>query len=158
MKLYVMRHGPAEDSSKSGRDFDRKLTPSGVERTRRVAASLGEHGESPRRIIASPLVRAQETARAVVDELGLDLDIETSRDLAPGGPAHGLVDTLVGEGARRVMLVGHEPDVSHLVARLLGGFHAGFDKAMVVGIRVRQGERPEHRFTLDPKSLVWQRD
>lgn len=158
MKLYVMRHGPAEDTSKSGRDFDRKLTPSGVERTRRVALALGEQDEAPRRIVASPLVRAQETARVVAEALGLDLAIETSRDLAPGGPAHALVDALVGEGARRVMLVGHEPDVSHLTARLLGGFREGFDKAMVVGVRVRVGERAEHRFTLDPKSLVWQRD
>jgi phosphohistidine phosphatase SixA len=40
MKLYVMRHGPAEDFSASGRDFDRALTASGrgddLEACRRV--------------------------------------------------------------------------------------------------------------------------
>ena len=42
MKVYVMRHGPAEDDSPTGRDADRALTTSGRDRTRSVARALVE--------------------------------------------------------------------------------------------------------------------
>ena len=43
-----MRHGPAEDFSSSGRDFDRSLTPQGRERVKLVAARLAELDEVPK--------------------------------------------------------------------------------------------------------------
>src|SRR5581483_10020187 len=42
VKIYVVRHGPAEDTATSGKDFDRVLTPSGRERVREVARALGK--------------------------------------------------------------------------------------------------------------------
>ena len=69
MKVYVMRHGPAEDQSESGRDFDRKLTTSGRVRTELAAHELGRW-ERPKSIVTSPLCRTVETSEIVVGVLG----------------------------------------------------------------------------------------
>lgn len=162
MKLYVMRHGPAEDQARSGRDFDRKLTASGRARTELVAHELGEQGEEPKRIVSSPLARTIETAEVVVAALKLKLTVEPREELAPGGNAMGLVRELAAEGARRVMLVGHEPDVSRLTAGLLPSWTHGFDKAMVVGLKLDRAalageanddDAAELRFVIEPKRL-----
>src|SRR5262245_25119988 len=132
----MMRHGPAEDRAGSGRDFDRKLTASGRARTELVARLLGERDERPKRIISSPLLRTLETAQVVIDTLRLELTPEARDELAPGGDALGLVRELAAEGARRVMLVGHEPDVSQLTSKLLPQWSRGFDKAMIVALKL----------------------
>ena len=148
-----MRHGPAEDYSASGRDFDRALTPSGRERVKVVAARLAELDEAPKVIISSPLVRALQTAEIVAAELGA-LTVETHRAMAPGGPANDLALEQAHQGKKRVMVVGHEPDLSGLVASLLrGGFEHDMLKAMVVGLSIDTAGPATLRFVLDPKSL-----
>lgn len=160
MKLYIMRHGPAEDDAASGRDFDRALTASGRDRVMSVARALVEGDEAPLSIVSSPLVRALQTAEIVAavtklaDRGGL---VETRREIAPGGDAVRLVDELRAAKRRRVMLVGHEPDLSGLVFRLVGApLPLGMLKAMVVGVSVTD-DGVRGRFVLDPKSLAWQR-
>jgi phosphohistidine phosphatase len=158
VKLYVMRHGPAEDHAESGADSDRALTAAGRERVRAVAKLLVDSEETPLTIVTSPLVRAVQTAEivAMVTRLGeRDGSVEVRRDIAPGGNALRLVLQLASDERRRVMLVGHEPDLSGLVAALVGRFGRGFDKAMVVGVQVpAQGGDPRLRFVLDPKTLT----
>src|SRR5687767_5176982 len=130
-----MRHGPAEDQSATGRDYDRKLTSSGRTRTEIAAHELGRW-ERPKRVISSPLVRTVETAEVVMAALGLTFDLETREELAPAGNAIGLVSELAAQGAKRVILIGHEPDVSTLTAVLLPSWSRSFDKAMVVGLKI----------------------
>ena len=152
-----MRHGPAEDQSASGADGDRPLTASGGERVCSVATLLVEAEEEPLHIITSPLVRAVQTAEIVALLTGLGErggSVEVRREIAPGASAEKLVHQLASEEKRRVMLVGHEPDLSGLVAALVGRFGRSFDKAMVVGVHVpSQGGPPRLRFVLDPKAL-----
>ncbi len=177
MKLFIMRHGPAEDVSPSGRDGDRALTPEGRERTRAVARALIAEGEAPLTIISSPLVRALQTAEIVAaitdleqrvrdakDGGGATGAVEIRREMAPGGDALGLVHELVRSGRKRAMVVGHEPDLSMLVSALVHRHpDQGMLKSMVVGVRV-DPEGPaaaavtaQLRFILDPKTLSWQR-
>ena len=157
MKLYVMRHGSAEDHAESGVDGDRALTSAGRERVRAVAKLLVDSGEEPMHIISSPLVRAVQTAEivALVTKLGDRGGVlDVRRDVAPGGNALRLVQKLASEQRRRVLLAGHEPDLSTLVAGLLGDFGRPFDKAMVVGVHVPDHGGPARlRFVLDPKKL-----
>ena len=157
MKLYVMRHGPAEEHSESGADGDRALTASGRDRVRAVAKALYDQGEAPAHIVTSPLVRAVQTAEIVA--LGTKLfdrdgTVEVRRAVAPGGDAARLALGFAQESRRRVMFVGHEPDLSALVSRLVGAFGRGFEKGMVVGVHVPDDGSPPHlRFVLDPKGL-----
>jgi phosphohistidine phosphatase len=154
MKLYIMRHGPAEDVSSTGRDADRALTPSGRERVREVAHTLAREDEAPNVIFTSPLVRALQTAEIVAAVTKLEArggTVETTRDIAPGGDAAAFVRHLVETKQKRAMLVGHEPDLSELVHRLTKR-QVEMLKAMVVSVSAEeQGMRV--RFVLDPKSL-----
>jgi phosphohistidine phosphatase len=158
MKLYIMRHGPAEDEAASGRDYDRALTASGRDRVMGVARALTDKGEAPLSILSSPLVRALQTAEIVAAVTKLQDrggTVETRREIAPGGAAAELVESLRAAKRRRVMLVGHEPDLSGLVFQLLGApLPLGMLKAMVVGLSVTD-EGVRMRFVLDPKSLTW---
>lgn len=182
-----MRHGPAEDQSSTGRDGDRALTPDGRERTRAVARALLAEGEAPLAIVSSPLVRALQTAEIVAavtdlekrvreakDAGGAAGAVEIRREMAPGGDALGLVLELARMGRKRAMIVGHEPDLSMLVSRLVGRHpEHGMLKSMVVGMKIdsmtlspdaprssdpsRAAIPCEFRFILDPKTLGWQR-
>jgi phosphohistidine phosphatase len=182
MKLYVMRHGPAEDEAKSGRDADRTLTPLGRDRTRSVATALLDEGEAPFVVISSPLVRALQTAEIVAAVTKLDERVrsekkarasgatgavEIRREMAPAGHPLALVRDLLRGGRERVMIVGHEPDLSLLVERLIGGgvLQGGMLKSMVVGVKLTpanpsdtpDGFRASLRFVLDPKTVAWHR-
>lgn len=181
MKLYVMRHGPAQDDSPSGRDADRALTPSGRERVGAVAKALVAEGEEPFAILSSPLLRAVETAEIVAEvthlsrraredkkaqRAGATGEIEIRRELGMGTEKLALLAELVRAGRKRVMVVGHEPDLSMLVMSLVGKeLESGMGKGMVVGVKLTPDPRVAGlefrstlRFVLDPKSLTWQRD
>jgi phosphohistidine phosphatase len=154
-----MRHGPAEDRADSGMDSDRALTPSGRERVRAVARFLHEVGEEPLQIVTSPLVRAVQTAEIVATVSKLsdrEGTVSVRRELSPGGGGGGaLVASLAAAGSKRVMLVGHEPDLSELIATLApAAVMSSFDKAMVVGLYVGpNGAHSRRRFVLDPRAL-----
>lgn len=149
-----MRHGPAEDVAPSGRDFDRALTSSGRARVRMVADELVKRGEAPKLILSSPLVRALQTAEIVAAACEVDEPVVVRREIAPGGDMASLLREHLLGGSRRVMLVGHEPDMSGLVGELVA-FRGGMEKAMVVGVRLSDGSAPTMRFVYDPKTLVW---
>ena len=78
-----------------------------------------------------------------------------------------LLAELVRAGRKRVMVVGHEPDLSMLVMALVGSVlnTGGMGKGMVVGVKLIPDPRvaglefrSSLRFVLEPKSLTWQRD
>lgn len=162
MKLYVMRHGPAEDDSPSGVDSDRALTAPGRERMRSVAKALLDASEAPLHIFTSPLVRCVQTAEVVAVLTRVAGAVQARRELAPGGSPPRLLDALMGGGHhRRVMLCGHEPDLSTFIGTLIGHpFPLAMQKGMVVGLHGGDdGKKPWRlRFVLDPKSLTWEHD
>lgn len=163
MRLYVMRHGPAEDRASSGRDFDRQLTPAGREVVRRVAdafqatRSRREPSPAPLRILSSPRARAQETAAIVRAALvPIPRDIEIAPEL--GGETAippSLVEAAAASGVD-TLLVGHQPVVEELVKQLVGTFpkHLGFATATVVGLdRAADGASWTLAEHLDPSHL-----
>jgi phosphohistidine phosphatase len=154
LKLYVMRHGPAEDDSPGG-DAHRALTPAGRDRVRDVAKALVAAGEVPKLVMSSPLVRALQTAEIVHAYAKIEAPVQVHPAIAPHGPALDFVRDQAARGKKRLMIVGHEPDCSILVATLLGRpLTLPFTKAMVAALRVpNEGGDAVMRFTLDPKSL-----
>ncbi|MEO7095943.1 MAG: phosphohistidine phosphatase SixA [Polyangiales bacterium] len=160
MKLYVMRHGAAEDQSVTGDDATRALTPQGRDRVRDVARALAEQDEAPKHVVASPLIRALQTAEIVHAHAKVESPLEVSAVMAPRGEALAFVRDAARSGKKRVMVVGHEPDVSILVAARLGApLEIGFAKSMVVGLRVPPDETDAKlRFILDPKTLRLDQD
>jgi phosphohistidine phosphatase len=71
-------------------------------------------------LLSSPLARARQTAEIVARELGVELQLADA--LAPGCTAERLLE-LLGQhrDAKRVMVVGHEPDFSVMIGELTGG-------------------------------------
>jgi phosphohistidine phosphatase len=131
-----------------------------------VAKALVEGDEAPVAIVSSPLVRSLQTAEIVAATAPPEGGVEIRRELAPGGDAVGLVTELFAAKRRRVMVVGHEPDLSMLVSRLVGRIpEEGMLKAMVVGVKLVPPDPGTEghpfastlRFVLDPKTLDWQR-
>jgi phosphohistidine phosphatase len=149
VRLYIMRHGPAEDGAPSGRDADRSLSAAGRARVALVARELVQRLEAPARIMSSPLLRAMQTAEIVRDVTGMSHDVEIREELAPSEGATGLVKELVRAGDTSVLLVSHAPDVSILVQLLTGERAPGFSAGMVVALEV-DGAGSKTRFTLDP--------
>jgi phosphohistidine phosphatase len=151
MKLYVMRHGPAEDHAATGRDQDRSLTPPGRDRVRTVVRILECEGEMPARVLSSPLVRAVQTAELVAVKDNLPVEIRA--ELAPGGRAPELVHQLRDSGGKRVVLVGHEPDLTGLIELLLqAALPVPMDKAMVVALHLGKEPPAKLRFVVEPRA------
>jgi phosphohistidine phosphatase len=127
-ELYIMRHGIAVTRGSPGfsDDAKRPLTPEGKQKVRKIAAGLKRLGVALDWILSSPLVRSVETAEIIGESLGVEVPMEFCDALRPGGSAEGLIAFLAkGSNRRRVLVVGHEPDLSELAARLMGaGRHA----------------------------------
>ncbi len=133
-ELYIMRHGSAVTRGSAGfaDDSKRPLTPEGKEKMKKIAQGLLRMGFDVDWIVSSPLVRSVETAEILVDALGGRVPLDFSDALAPGGSTEELIRFLAKHHNRkRVLVVGHEPDLSTMAARLIGaGRHAnlGFKK------------------------------
>ena len=122
-ELFIMRHGIAAERSAAdcADDAKRPLTPEGKKKTRECVAGLARMGFVPDWIVTSPLVRAAETAALVADEVGSRVPVEICDALRPGGSPEALITFLAKRSDRRhVLVVGHEPDLSELAARLIG--------------------------------------
>ncbi len=123
-ELYIMRHGIAVTRGSAGFNDDSKrpLTPDGKEKLRKATGGLVKIKFDVDWIVTSPLVRAVETAEIVAETLGSKAPIDFCDALRPGGSAEALIAFLAKRAShRRVLVVGHEPDLSHMAARLVGG-------------------------------------
>lgn len=122
MLLYLLRHGIAEDHGPEGTDASRRLTPEGVEKTRRAMIGLARLIEPPDLILTSPKVRARQTAEIAAKSLGGELRVW---DLLACEKPAAIAAGLVGYGVESLMLVGHEPTLGELVVRLATGGQSG---------------------------------
>jgi phosphohistidine phosphatase len=110
--IYLLRHGDAEPGN--GDDAARRLTPKGERQARAAGRALAQRRASVNACLASPRVRAAETARLACE--ALNLEPEVAPELS-GGRFDSLA---LAAGRGDVLLVGHEPDFSAEVARLTG--------------------------------------
>lgn len=134
MMLYVMRHGIAEDASADGDDRSRRLTPRGRRRIERATAGLRALELPLDAVATSPLPRAAETAAIVAAGLP---DVPAPRELEALEPDVPAAETLralrLFARSRHLLLVGHEPNLSQLLALVLTGSPDGATLAMKKG-------------------------
>ncbi len=128
-QLYVMRHGiaVARGDPNFPDDTKRPLTPEGKKKLKGISRGLVRLGLCVDSIISSPLIRASETAAIVAEVFAPGVTVESSDFLRPGGSLQALL-TFLGKRAdhRRVLVIGHEPDLSDGVATLIGNARANF--------------------------------
>ncbi|MEI6232766.1 MAG: phosphohistidine phosphatase SixA [Planctomycetota bacterium] len=121
MKLYIMRHGIAYDTSEwNGSEFDRPLTDEGLTRTHEILKTLKASGElTVDAIWSSPLARARQTAEIAAAVLGLNVKIVDS--LQCGADLRDIMKyALKYPPPNRLMTVGHEPDCGLILSELTG--------------------------------------
>jgi phosphohistidine phosphatase len=122
MDVYILRHGKAESAGPGTGDSDRRLTEKGREEIASAGRWIASQGIRFELIAASPLVRAQETAKIIADALGQRDCLVTWKVLAPGGNPD-MVCHVIGKhkDAQAILLVGHEPLLSALISRIISG-------------------------------------
>ena len=121
LELYLIRHGvAAERGPDYPDDSKRPLTGSGLSKLRKSAKALNALDVGFDLIITSPLVRTKQTAEVFADVLNGKPQVTTSDALAPAGTPAAVMQELARQRKARIALVGHEPNLGELAARLIG--------------------------------------
>ena len=122
MELLLVRHAIAfeRDRLRWRDDALRPLSPRGRQRMQRAAAGLRRLGIVPTRVLASPLARARQTAEILAREAHWP-QASVAGALAPAQPVGQLLRTLAAQRVARLAVIGHEPELGHLLAHCLGG-------------------------------------
>ena len=121
MELYILRHGIAVERGTPGykKDSDRPLTKEGEEKLHQIAQAMLAMELKFDLILSSPYVRAAKTAEIVASKL--DGEVTFTEFLESGGNQLALISQINDEKPQRVLLVGHEPDLSRLISLLTTG-------------------------------------
>jgi phosphohistidine phosphatase len=153
-QLWLLRHAEAEPHG-TRRDAERRLTDRGREQARVAGLALQRLQAAFEIVLFSPRVRARETAElageswseeqrsrmAVHRPLGGGFDAAAALEAISAVPADG-----------RLLLVGHEPDLSHIVAQLTGA-RADLKKGGVAVVRL-EGAGGELVALMRPRELA----
>src|SRR5689334_14952388 len=123
MTIYFLRHAIAMERAKwHQKDSERPLTPDGLRKMRKAVRGLKHLKLKFDWILTSPYRRAYDTARVVAKSLKSEKKLKVVNDLATSGDPKSLVRHLAQDYLTKdsVLLVGHEPYLSHLVSVLIG--------------------------------------
>jgi phosphohistidine phosphatase len=122
LELYLIRHGVAAPrGDEFPDDSKRPLTSGGMARLRKEAKALDELNVGFDHIITSPLVRTRQTADVFAETLKSKPSVSMSDALAPAGAPAAVLQELAKHMRKgRIALVGHEPNIGELAARLIG--------------------------------------
>jgi len=116
MDLILWRHAEAEDAAAGGDDLRRALTTRGEQQAERMAEWLDHRLARSTRILVSPALRCQQTAKA------LGRKFRTVPAIAPGASADELIAAAGWPDATDpVLVVGHQPTLGEAAALLLAG-------------------------------------
>jgi phosphohistidine phosphatase len=114
MDLILWRHAEAHVPREGQGDLDRPLTSKGERHAQRMAEWLNQRIAHSTRILASPALRAQQTAQA------LGKSFKTLAALAPDANGEALLKAARWpDSPEPVLVVGHQPTLGLVAAQLL---------------------------------------
>ena len=154
MEMYVVRHGIAIDREdpKCPPDPERYLTEEGIEKTKRVAASVAALSATPDLLLSSPYVRAMQTAEIFAAVLDYSKQkIRRTDLLLPGAEPSLFFRELAKDKQTSTLFVfGHAPHLDDIIAAALGSKHhiTSLKKAGVALIELKRVSPPNGQ-------LVW---
>ena len=122
-QLWVLRHAEAEPHGTRS-DSQRRLTARGEDQARAAGAALSRMDVAFEAVLFSPKMRASQTAELAAEHWGQGQRelLRSHQPLASGFDGRQALDALSAIGADgRLLIVGHEPDLSRTVADLTGG-------------------------------------
>ncbi|MGE3273857.1 MAG: phosphohistidine phosphatase SixA [Vicinamibacterales bacterium] len=160
IEVYLVRHAIAADRGpRYPDDRVRPLTADGVSRFRRAVQGLAALDVTLDVVFTSPLLRARETADLLAAGLKPKPAVEILEALAPGGAPKDVLAAIAraGRTSARLALVGHQPELGDLAARLLGARgRIEFKKGGVALVEVERstpGGPGMLRWLLPPRAL-----
>jgi phosphohistidine phosphatase len=121
-QLWVLRHAEAEPHGTRS-DSERRLTPRGEQQARTAGIALTRLDASFDAVLFSPKTRARQTAELAAEAWDRDQRalLAEHPPLASGFGGGDAIEALSAVGADgRLLLVGHEPDLSGTVGDLTG--------------------------------------
>jgi phosphohistidine phosphatase len=152
--VYLLRHGKSDWGTLAAEDAERPLSPRGRKAARLMGRYLSGLDQRPDRVISSPARRARETAdlamRSGAWSCPRDLD---DRLYASSPPAVLEVIRACPDAIGRLLLTGHEPTWSELVALLSGGSRVKFPTAALARIDLAVDRWSEARPGIG--TLIW---
>jgi phosphohistidine phosphatase len=114
MDLILWRHAEASDPHEGREDLERALTAKGERQAHRMADWLNQRIAHSTRILVSPAVRCQQTAKA------LGKKFKTLPELAPDGNGEALLKAVRWPDASEpVLIIGHQPVLGLVASYLL---------------------------------------
>jgi phosphohistidine phosphatase len=152
--LWLLRHAEAEPHG-TRTDAERRLTKRGRQQARVAGVALGRLRTSFDAVLYSPRVRARQTAELAAEAWS---GAQRSRvyehgPLSRGFDAEQALEALsLAPAGGRVLLVGHEPDLSGVIAGL-GGGRVDLKKGGLAALRL-EGGSAELVLVMRPRELA----
>ena len=156
MLLHLLRHAHAGDpESWNGPDAARPLSEKGREQAERLGAFLADISFRTDAIITSPKLRAAQTAEIVAGHLGV---VVTEDEGLAGALDLEALEAVLARSNHpdRLVVVGHDPDFSDLLAELCDAANAPMRKGAFARIEVDRPLRPAGgtlRWLIPPDAL-----
>jgi phosphohistidine phosphatase len=139
MFIYIARHAWAYHygDPRWPDDSQRELDPEGAERFMQVVETLAERGFAPTAVATSPYARCRQTAEIITKYTPTKPELVELDALAPGSDLDAMLQWSRNADCEQVCWVGHAPDVSILIAGLIGHGDANvrFAKGAIAAIR-----------------------
>lgn len=131
--LILIRHAKSSWDEASLGDLERRLNKRGKRDAPYMGKLLADKGLRPDAMLASPAKRALKTAKLIAEEIGYPKKRIDIRDGLYMQGAEAIVELIAGldDGLERVVLVGHNPELTELANRLAG---AGIDNLPTCGL------------------------
>ena len=156
--LLLLRHAKSSWKNSDVSDHDRPLNKRGKHDAPRIGRLLRRERLSPDLIVSSSAKRAGRTAGEVAKWSAFEGTVQLERRLYLADPAT-IVDVVRRRGAdaRRVLIVGHNPGLEALVARLTAQDDLDpLPTAGLVQIRLEIDDWSEFRLSSDARLInVW---
>jgi phosphohistidine phosphatase len=145
MDFYLIRHADAQAVGEGDitDDAERPLTEAGRAQCRPLVEALVRRGVGLDYVVASPLLRAKQTAEGMLAHWPAPTPtLQLCDDLAPGGKPRKATRFLRNLGGTGVAVVGHMPDLAVYAAWLIGSKKAQIEIAKSGVARIRFESRP----------------
>ena len=159
MRVLFIRHAQAVEASDfSGPDLQRPLTGKGRRTMRDMAVHWAGGQDRPDHLLSSQAERARATADILAKAWG-GMEVEERAELNPGAkPAafYRVLEEAWKKRETRLVIVGHEPDLSTCVSALVAGghLHLKFKKAACAEVELIGPRHGILRALIDPAWIV----
>jgi phosphohistidine phosphatase len=134
-----MRHAKSDWSAPAAGDHERPLAPRGIKAARLMGRFLTACKQQPNLVLTSTAVRARTTVELAADAGEWPCEIATTKAFY-GTDAEAVLHELVTNPnlPQRLLVAGHEPTWSSLVALLIGGGSVRMPTAAVACVELNE--------------------